>query len=94
MSTPFAQSYPLDPNLVTGPFRLIGPVSRHGVVVPGTAYGEFATRLYIGGTGNISIKMWDGTDMDLLAAPVGWMEVCSVMVNTAGTTATNIVWAS
>jgi hypothetical protein len=94
MSLPFLQSFPLDPQLVTGPFRLTGPKSRHGTVTPGTPYGEFATWLYVGVTGNIAATMWDGTTITLTNVPVGWMELCTVQVNTTGTTATGLVWAS
>lgn len=95
MSTPFFASAPLDPNLMTGPFRLDGSAFRMGAVVLGTAYGEFAKKLYVGTTGNVSLVCWDGTTVVLNSMVAGvWHDVCSVMVNSSGTTASNLVWAS
>ena len=94
-SLPFLKSFPLDPQLVTGPFRLTGPKSRHGVVTPGTPYGEFATWLYVGVSGNVNITLWDGTTITMVGLVAGvWHPVYSLGVNSAGTTATNILWAS
>lgn len=87
--------HPIDPNLKTGPSRIMsGPVRMRDVVLD-TAYGEFATWLYVGVTGNISIVEWDGTTQVLVGLVAGvWHPIYSIMVNSAGTTATNIVWGS
>ncbi len=87
--------HPLDPNLKTGPTRMMSGPVRIRSVTPGTAYGEFATWLYVGVTGDVSIIEWDGTVITIpgLAAGV-WHPIYSVQVNTAGTTATSILWAS
>lgn len=86
----------LDPNLNTGPSRLIanGPVRMRSVVAD-TAYGEFASYLYVGTAGNVSIVQWDGTTIVLnnLAAGI-WHRIGSMMINSVGTAATDIVWGS
>lgn len=86
---------PLDPNLKTGPSRLMSGPVRIRSVTPGTPYGEFATWLYVGTTGNVSVILWDGSSITIngLAAGV-WHPIYTLGVNTAGTTATNILWAS
>ena len=56
---------PLDPNLKTGPTRIMSGVVR--TMTPSdTAYGEFMTWLYIGTAGDISYVKWDGTTETLL----------------------------
>lgn len=85
----------LDPNLETGPNRIqSGPVRMRTVTLD-TAYGEFAKWLYVGGAGNVNLTQWDGTSITLhnLAAGV-WHWVGSIMINSSGTTATDIVWGS
>lgn len=86
---------PLDPNNFTGAARLMSGIGRMGTATPGTAYGEFARWLYVGTTGNISIVKWDGTTQVLnnIAAGV-WHPILTLMVNTVGTTATNLSWGS
>ena len=86
---------PLDPYAYTGPVRVMAGVARTGVVTLDTAYGEFARWLYVGTTGNITIVKWDGTTQALLGLAAGvWHPIYSIQVNTAGTTALNIVWGS
>lgn len=95
MSLPFYDAKPLDPNLQTGPTRISSGPVRMRAATPGTAYGEFATWLYIGGAGNVSITEWDGTSITLTGLATGiWHNIYSVMVNTSGTTATDILWGS
>lgn len=85
----------LDPQLMTGPFRLHSGPTRMRSVTPGTAYGEFATYLYAGVTGDVSIVEWDGTTIIIPALTAGvWHRMSSVMVNTSGTTATGLIWGS
>ena len=86
---------PLDPNLKTGPTRVMsGPVRMRNVTLD-IAYGEFATWLYVGVTGNVSLVEWDGTTIVLTGLAAGvWHPIYSLMINSSGTTATNIVWAS
>jgi hypothetical protein len=75
-------------------------VARTGSVVLDTYYGangsvEFARWLYAGVTGNVSYTKWDGTDQTLIGLAAGvWHPVFSIKVNTALTTATNLVWGS
>jgi len=90
----------LDPNAYTGPTRLMSGVARTGSVTTDIMYGangsvEFARWLYIGVTGNVSYRKWDGTDQTLIGLAAGvWHPIFSIMVNSAVTTATNLVWGS
>lgn len=86
---------PIDPNLKTGPSRIMsGPVRMRAVTLD-TAYGEFATWLYVGVTGNVSLVEWDGTTIVLTGLAAGvWHPIYSLMINSSGTTAINIAWAS
>lgn len=86
---------PLDPNAFTGPVRVMSGVARMGDVTLDTAYGEFARWLYVGTTGNVTIVKWDGTTQAILGLAAGvWHPIYSKQVNTAGTTALNIIWGS
>lgn len=91
---------PLDPNMYTGPYRLMSGPARTGNVVLDTPYGangkvEFATWLWVGTAGNISYVKWDGTTQVLNAAQAGrWHNIYSTQINTAGTTALGLVWGS
>lgn len=86
---------PIDPNLKTGPSRIMSGPVRMAAVTPGTAYGEFATWLYVGVTGDVAITCWDGTTVTMKGLAAGvWHPVYSLMVNTSGTTATNMLWGS
>jgi hypothetical protein len=90
----------LDPNAYTGPTRVMSGVARTGDVTLDTMYGangsvEFARWLYVGVTGNVSYRKWDGTDQTLVGLAAGvWHPIYSIRVNTAGTTATSLVWGS
>lgn len=85
----------LDPNLKTGPSRIMSGPVRIRSVTPGTPYGEFATWLYCGGTGNVSVILWDGTSITITGLAAGvWHPIYTLGVNSAGTTATNILWGS
>lgn len=85
----------LDPNAFTGPVRVMSGVARMGDVTLDTAYGEFARWLYVGTAGNVTIVKWDGTTQAILGLAAGvWHPIYSIQVNTAGTTALNIIWGS
>jgi hypothetical protein len=90
----------LDPNAYTGPTRVMSGVARTGDVTVNTMYGangsvEFARWLYVGVTGNVSYRKWDGTDQTLIGLAAGvWHPIYSIMVNSSGTTATSVVWGS
>lgn len=90
----------LDPNAYTGPTRVMSGVARTGSVSLDTMYGangsvEYARWLYLGVTGNVSYVKWDGTTQALIGLAAGvWHPIFSIKVNTAGTTATNMVWGS
>lgn len=86
---------PIDPNLKTGPSRIMSGPVRMRTVTLDAAYGEFATWLYVGVTGDISVVEWDGTTIVLTGLAAGvWHPIYSLMINSVGTTATNICWAS
>lgn len=91
---------PLDPYGYTGPVRVMSGVARTGTVTLDTLYGtnggvEFARWLYVGTTGNVSFRKWDGTDQTLVGVAAGvWHPIYSIRINTAGTTAANLVWGS
>jgi hypothetical protein len=91
---------PLDPNAYTGPTRVMAGVARTGDVTLDTLYGtngivEFARWLYVGGSGDVSYKKWDGTNQTLTSLVSGvWHPIFSIQINAAGTTATNLVWGS
>lgn len=86
---------PLDPNLKTGPSRIMSGPVRINTATPGTPYGEFATWLYVGVTGDVSIIKWDGTTIVIPGLIAGvWHPIYSIGVNTSGTTASGILWAS
>lgn len=90
----------LDPNAYTGPTRVMSGVARTGDVTTDTLYGpngsvEFARWLYVGATGNVSYRKWDGTDQTLVGLAAGvWHPIYSIRVNSSGTTATSLVWGS
>lgn len=90
----------LDPNIFTGPTRNMSGVARTLIPTLDQGYGsngalEFMRWLYVGVTGNVSYRKWDGTDQTLVGLAAGvWHPIYSVMINTAGTTATSIVVGS
>lgn len=86
---------PLDPNGFTGPMRVTGGVGRMKAVTTDTPYGEFARWLYVGTAGNVSIVCWDGTTVVMTGLAAGiWHPIYSTMVNSSGTTASNLLWGS
>jgi hypothetical protein len=90
----------LDPNAYTGPTRVMSGVARTGTVTNDTYFGannsvEFARWLYVGVTGDVSYTKWDGTNQTLTGLAAGvWHPIFSIKINSAGTTATGIVWGS
>ena len=98
MAVQLVDLQPLDPNGFTGPVRVMSGVAKTGTVTTGTYYGtnggvEFARWLYVGVTGNVSYVIWDGTSQTLVGLAAGvWHPIYSIAVNTAGTTATDLVW--
>ncbi|MNC70065.1 hypothetical protein D3C75_1208370 [compost metagenome] len=54
----------------------------------GTPYGK---AVYVGGTGDISALMADGTTAIFKAVPVGTIYIGVQRINATGTTATNLV---
>ncbi len=87
--------HPLDPNMKTGPTRIMsGPVRIRSVTLD-VPYNEFATWLYVGVQGSVTIVEWDGTVITIPGLAAGiWHPIFSLQVNTAGTSATGILWAS
>jgi hypothetical protein len=86
---------PIDPYLKTGPSRIMSGPVRMRTVTLDTAYGEFATWLYVGVAGNVNLTEWDGTTITLTGLAAGvWHPIYSTQVNSSGTTATNLAWGS
>lgn len=91
---------PLDPNGFTGPVRVMSGIARTDTIVVNTFYGpsgalEFARWIYVGTSGNLSYMKWDGTSQTLVGLAAGiWHPIYSIMVNSVGTTATDLVWGS
>ena len=86
---------PIDPNLKTGPSRIMSGPVRMRTVTLDTPYGEFATWLYVGVAGNVSLIEWDGTTIILVGLIAGvWHPIYSLQVNSSGTTASSILWGS
>lgn len=90
----------LDPNIFTGPGRLVGGIGRTGTPTLNSYYGdngtvEFARWVYVGTTGNLSYTKWDGTDETLVGVAAGiWHPILSIKINSSGTTASNLRWGS
>ena len=82
---------PLDPNLKTGPTRIMSGVVRTLSPTSDVQYGEFMTWMYVGAQGDVSYVKWDGTTETLIGLAAGvWHPIYSVMINSASTTATGI----
>lgn len=82
---------PLDPNLKTGPTRIMSGVVRTLSPTVDIQYGEFMTWLYVGVSGDVSYVKWDGTTETLMGLAAGvWHPIYSVMINSVGTAATDI----
>jgi hypothetical protein len=85
----------LDPHNFTGPVRELSGPARSQDVLTDVAYGEYARWLYVGVTGDLSYVKWDGGTQVLANIAQGvWHPIHSIMVNSAGTTATDLVWGS
>jgi hypothetical protein len=87
---------PFDPNnILNGPYRLANGITRWRTVTLDTAYGEFATHLYVGTAGDVSVTTWDGTVIIFNNLAAGVVHnIGSVQINSSGTTAANIRWGS
>ena len=95
MAAPTVDVKPIDPFLKTGPSRIMSGPVRMRSVTNDVAYGEFATWLYVGVTGDVNIQEWDGTSIVLAGLAAGvWHPIYSLQVYSASTTATNILWGS
>lgn len=86
---------PLDGFTFTGPTRTMSGVARTLDPTLDTPYGEKMRWLYVGVTGDVSYVKWDGTTQVLIGLAAGvFHPIYSLMINTAGTTATSIVVGS
>ncbi len=86
---------PIDPNLKTGPTRMMSGVVRTLEPTADVPYNEFMTWLYTGSAGNVSYVKWDGTTETLVGLASGvWHPIFSIMINSSGTTAGSIVVGS
>lgn len=82
---------PLDPNLKTGPTRIMSGVVRTLTPTNDVQYGEFMTWMYVAVQGDVSYVKWDGTTETLVGLAGGvWHPIYSVMINSSGTSATGI----
>lgn len=95
MARPVFEIAPLDPNLYTGPQRLLAGVAKNTDVVLDQHFGQFARWLYAGTAGNISYVQWDGTTATCAGLAAGfWHPIFAVQINSAGTTATGLKWGT
>ena len=87
MTVPITVS-PLDPNSVLqGLSRAVVGVVRTIQNPPfDTDYGEYMRWIYVGQTGNLSFRQWDGTDIVYFGLPVGLYPYCSIRINSNNTT--------
>ena len=86
---------PLDGFNFTGPTRTMSGVARTLDPSLDNQYGEKMRWLYIGTAGDVSYVKWDGTTQVLTGLAAGvFHPIYSLMINSAGTTATNIVVGS
>lgn len=85
----------LDPNMKTGPTRIMSGVVRTLEPTLDVGYGEFMTWIYVGVAGDVSYVKWDGTTQILsnLAGGV-FHPIYSIQINSSGTTATGIIVGS
>jgi len=91
------QTYDFDPNQLQTDRRIIGPAVKAGAITPGTIYGAsvISRAIYVGGSGNVNLKLLDGSNVTFVSVDSGTLlPVASILVNTSGTTATNMVWVS
>lgn len=100
MAIPTTPVPPLDPNLYTGPTRMVSGPARYGTVVLNQYYGtpgapEVARWLLVGTSGSVSFTDISGNDhsIPILLAGV-WHYMLTSKINSAGTTATGLTWAS
>jgi hypothetical protein len=83
--------------LTEGPARAVAPVVRTGTITFDQDYGEHARYLYVGTSGDLSYVEFDGTTETLPNAAAGiWHWICSIRVNSSGTTiaANQLRWGS
>jgi len=85
----------LDPNIFTGPTRVMAGVARTLAPTNDVPYSEYMRWIYVGASGDVSYVKWDGTSQTLVGLASGvWHPIYSIMVNSVGTTATGIVVGS
>lgn len=86
---------PLDPNIFTGPTRVMAGVARTLTPTADVPYNEYMRWIYVGTVGDVSYVKWDGTTQLLVGlAPGVWHPIYSIQINFAGTSATGIVVGS
>jgi len=86
---------PIDGNTYTGPTRTMSGVARFLSPTSDVQYGEKMRWLYVGVAGDVSFVAWDGSTVTLVGLVAGvFHPIYSLMINSAGTTATGIVVGS
>lgn len=80
---------------MTNTARALGVIMQSGSVTLDVDYGVNARWLFVGATGNVTVKKWDGTTQlyGNLAAGV-CHPIASIGILSSGTTATGIVWGN
>lgn len=100
MTLPIVIIPPLDPGIFTGPTRNMSGIGRTFNPTLDVGYGpngavEYMRWIYVGSTGDLSYIKWDGTTQTLVGLASGvWHPIYSIMINSSGTTAGNIVVGS
>jgi hypothetical protein len=79
---------PLDPNcLLQGLSRaMVGVVRTIQNPAFDADYNEYMRWIYIGQSGNLSYRQWDGTDVFYSNLPIGLYPYCSIRINSLNTT--------
>lgn len=67
------------------------PATYAASVTPDTPLPRAARAFYVGGTGNLVLRMADGANQTFVGVPAGVLPIGSDLVVASGTTATNIV---
>jgi nitrogen fixation protein len=71
---------------------LTSPPEHGAAVVPGTDLAHVTRALYVGGGGNLAVRLQDGTELTLANMPAGTLLPIRVTrILATGTTATEIV---
>ena len=78
---------------VAGAARAVGTSVAVAPVTPSnTVRQPEMIALWVGSAGDVAVTMWDGSTATIKNVPAGTkLDICPMLVNSAGTTATNLV---